>query len=80
MSFPSTEKERLYLLSMVRPCPYTDWLLLELPNGKWGAFWAQGLKIEHCSSVAQGRLLEGCSAVCDSKEAALQHMAESCDS
>lgn len=80
MSVGSTIKEKEYLLSMVRPCPYTDWLLLELPNGKWGAFWAAGFKIEHCSSVAQGRFSEGCSAVCDSKEEALQHIAENCDS
>lgn len=79
MSFGSTNEERQILLSMVRPCLYIEWLLLELPNGKWGAFWAAGFEIEHCSSVAEGDFLGGCSAVCDSKEDALQHMFESYD-
>jgi hypothetical protein len=79
MSFSSTSEERQFLLNMVRPCLYTDWLLLELPNGKWGAFWAAGFTIEHCSSVAEGNFSEGCSAVCDNKEDALQHMFESYD-
>jgi len=36
------EFNRAMFLRMLRPCPYPEWLLLELPSGMFGAFWKSG--------------------------------------
>lgn len=63
------------LLRLVRPCPYPEWLLLELPNGLWAAFWAQGLESENCIAVAEGRFRDGCAYRSKNKERVLRYMA-----
>lgn len=43
-----------FVLSLARECPFPEWLLLELPNGLWAAFWSQGLGGEHATAVWEG--------------------------
>lgn len=62
---PSEPHHKEALLRMARPCPYPEWMLLELPNGQFAAFWAQGFVSENCISVVEGRYLDGC-AYCSS--------------
>lgn len=73
MGAPSTSEEKQTVLSMARHCPWPEWLLLELPNGRWGAFWRQGLGGGHASAVAQGDY-SACSGVFPTRDEALQHM------
>jgi len=74
MGAPSTSEESQAVLAMARPCPWPEWLLLELPDGRWGAFWRQGLGGEHATAVARGDY-SACSEVFQARDKALQHMA-----
>jgi hypothetical protein len=50
-----------YVLSLARNCPFPEWLLLELPNGLWAAFWHQGIGGEHSTGVWEGKFEKVCS-------------------
>lgn len=60
----------------VRFCPYPEWVLLELPEGKWAALWSQGYGTEYTDMIAAGdySLL---SIVADTLDEAARHMAAS---
>ncbi len=58
-----------------RPCPYPEWMLLELPNGHFAAFWAEGLEIENAVAVAKGDYQTGCAFIDENKENVLAYMA-----
>lgn len=64
------------VLALSRPCPYPEWMLLELPNGMWAAFWSQGFNSSYCESIANGRYREVCSYRSRVKERVLAHMAK----
>lgn len=62
------------VLSMARPCPYPEWMLLELPNGMWAAFWAQGFDTPYCQHIAEGRYRSVCAYRSRTKERVLSYM------
>ena len=76
MGLPSTSEEKETVLGMARPCTYPEWLLLELPNGMWGALWAQGLETGHCTAIAEGRYRDGCAYRSREKNRVLAYMAQ----
>ncbi|GGJ52622.1 hypothetical protein ALP32_200295 [Pseudomonas avellanae] len=54
MGMPSEPHHDEYVLSLARECPFPEWLLLELPDGKWGAFWHAGLEGTWATAVWEG--------------------------
>ncbi|MCI7974602.1 hypothetical protein ACT4YP_20890 (plasmid) [Acinetobacter baumannii] len=84
MSRSSTPEEQKALLRMVcgRPTnwegdiPRKDWLILKLPDGQFGAFWQQGLEIEHCSAVVSGDY-SACAFIGPTKQSVLEYIRES---
>jgi hypothetical protein len=76
MTLPSEPHEKEALLRLARPCPYPEWMLLDLPNGMWAAFWKQGFDTANCSSVAEGRYREGCAYRSKDKDRVLRFMSK----
>lgn len=64
------------VLRMARPCPFPEWMLLELPTGMWGALWSQGFDSWHCESIARGKYREACAYRSRVKERVLFYMSE----
>lgn len=62
------------VLRMARECPYPEWMLLELPNGMYGAFWSQGFDSPWCEDIANGHYRRACSYRSRSKERVLAYM------
>lgn len=62
MSIASSPADVDVVLRMVVGRPTPDWLVLHLPDGRYAAFWAQGLGIEHASGVAAGNY-SGCAYI-----------------
>ncbi|CAG4900276.1 hypothetical protein R69919_02725 [Paraburkholderia gardini] len=60
MGLTSLPEHRAVLLRLCRPSPYPEWLLLQLTNGMFGAFWHQGFDGDLCITVAEGRYRDGC--------------------
>jgi hypothetical protein len=75
MSEPSSRQDREAVLRFRRPCPYPDWLLLELPDGYFAAFWAAGIEIAHAAAVARGNYREVCAFWSTDREEVLRYMA-----
>ncbi|EIT3284905.1 hypothetical protein L1565_004419 [Salmonella enterica] len=79
----STPEEQKVLLRMVcgRPTnwvgdiPCKDWLILNLPDGRFAAFWGQGLEIEHCSAVVTGDY-SACAFIGTTKQDVLKYIRE----
>lgn len=86
MSRGSTPYEQKSLLAMVcgRPTnwegdiPCKDWLVLKLPDGRYAAFWQQGLGIEHCSAVVEGDY-SACAFVGATKQDVLRYIRDADD-
>lgn len=59
----------------VRFCPYPEWVLLELPDHRWGALWHQGYGDEYTDRLLEGdyRLL---ACVADTLDDVMHHMAK----
>ena len=47
MGMESTQQERAEVLRMVRAEHGPHWWLLELPDGRWAAFWKQGFETDN---------------------------------
>lgn len=62
------------VLRMARQSPYPEWMLLELPNGMWAAFWAQGFDTPYCQHIAEGRYRSVCAYRSRTKERVLSYM------
>lgn len=73
MGLPSEPHHDMFVLSLARECPFPEWLLLELPNGQWGAFWRAGLEGVWATAVWEGDFT-ACSFVANGKLEVLQHM------
>ena len=54
MGYSSSKEAKEAVLRLARPCPYPDWMLLELPTGQWAAFWKDGFDLDHAESIAEG--------------------------
>ena len=54
MGMESTQQERAEVLRMVRAEHGPHWWLLELPDGRWAAFWKQGFETDNCRAIAAG--------------------------
>lgn len=55
MGLSSTPEEDAELLRMaISEQPPLDWLVLNLPDGRYAAFWRQGLGGEHTTAVVEG--------------------------
>lgn len=52
MANESSPQDRAIVLRMVRAEHGPFWWLLELPDGRWAAFWKQGFEIDHCTALA----------------------------
>lgn len=63
-----------YVLSLSRACPFPEWLLLELPNGEWAAFWCQGIGGSRSTAIWEGNFDDACSFRHEDKFAVLRHM------
>lgn len=63
------------VLRMARTCPYPEWMLLELPNGMWAAFWGQGFDSIYCREIAEGRFRAVCAYRSRVKDRVLSYMA-----
>ena len=55
---------------------YGLWLLLRLPDGKYGAFWKQGFDTDQCIAVAEGRYADALAFIDSSREKVEQYMTE----
>lgn len=86
MTGSSTHEEQKALLRMVCDRPKTwhtdtfyshDWLVLNLPDGRYAAFWGQGLEISLCSSVVAGDFDAGCAFIGSTKEDVLRYIRDS---
>ncbi len=64
------------VLRMCRPCPFPEWLMLELPNGKFAAFWKQGFDSVYCRLIAEGEYQGVISYQSRVKDRVLAHMAK----
>lgn len=73
MGLPSEPHHDEYVFSLARECPFPEWLLLELPNGEWGAFWRQGIEGEWATAVWKGDF-SACDLVHADKTEVLKHM------
>ncbi|WP_150302427.1 hypothetical protein [Pseudomonas profundi] len=51
---PDHEAALTVVRQWVRFCPYPEWVLLELPEGNWGALWHQGYGTEYTDMVLRG--------------------------
>ncbi|WP_155675292.1 hypothetical protein [Burkholderia territorii] len=71
---PSSQQQREAVLRLCQACPYTEWLLLELPNGMYAAFWSVGIETENAIAVAEGRFRDACAYRSRSKERVLEYM------
>lgn len=76
MSLPAEPHEKEALLRLVRPCPYPEWMLLELPNGMWAAFWKQGFHGPHCTAMAEGRYRDACAYRSKDQDWVLRYMSK----
>jgi len=57
---PSTYDDRRILLRMVCAMPTDDWYVLHLLDGRYAAFWIQGLDTDLATSVANGDYESAC--------------------
>ena len=57
MGRPAEPHHMEAVLRMARPCPYPEWMLLELPNGLCGALWYAGFEGEWSIAITEGALL-----------------------
>jgi hypothetical protein len=74
---PSSESHhKEAVLRLIRPCPYPEWLLLELPNGMWGALWYAGFEADHCIAIADGHYRDACAYRSREKGRVLNYMAK----
>lgn len=62
------------VLRMAHHCPYPEWMLLELPNGMFGALWSQGFDSWMCQEIAEGRYRNVCAYRSRSKDRVLAYM------
>lgn len=62
MGWGCTPQELATVTAMVREVIEPDWLILELPDGRFAALWRAGLEGEHGAGIAQGDY-SGCFAV-----------------
>lgn len=76
MATSSSAEDKQAVLKLCRPCPYPEWLLLELPDGRFGAFWHQGFEIDHATAVAQGKYRLACARISKSRDKVLAYMAK----
>ncbi|MNZ43151.1 hypothetical protein D3C78_607480 [compost metagenome] len=54
MANESSQEDRAAVLRMIRAGHGPFYWLLELPDGRWAAFWKQGFEIDHCTALANG--------------------------
>ncbi|WP_455233047.1 DUF5710 domain-containing protein [Geopseudomonas aromaticivorans] len=69
---PAEHVRAVQLLS--QNCEYRDWLLLMLPEKRWGAFWRDDLDAPAATAIFEGRYDEGCRFIGDSPLQALEYM------
>jgi hypothetical protein len=62
MGIGCTPRELAIVSGMIREVIAPDWLILELPDGRFAALWRAGLASEHGAGIAQGDY-SGCFAV-----------------
>lgn len=68
MGLRSTPGEDAELLRMaISDQPPIDWVILHLPDGRYAAFWEQGIGGEHTTAVVEGDYT-ACAFVSDSLE------------
>lgn len=75
MGYPAEPHHKEAVLRLARPCPYPEWMLLELPNGLWGALWAAGFAGEWSIAIAEGRYRAACAYRSRVRERVLRFMA-----
>lgn len=62
MGVGCTPRELAIVSGMIREVIAPDWLILELPDGRFAALWRAGLESEHGAGIVQGDY-SGCFAV-----------------
>ena len=70
---PSEEHHDEFVLGLAKECPFSEWLLLNLPNGEWGAFWRDGLGGTWATAIWEGDY-SACSLVHADNLEVLRHM------
>lgn len=75
MGLSSSQADKETIIRLCRPCPYPEWLLLELPDGRFAAFWSQGFEADHATAVAEGDYKAACAFINKSKDRVLAYMA-----
>lgn len=70
MTAGSSDDDKRIVLRMACARPMPDWLVLHLdyPDGRFAAFWANGLKLEHATAVAKGDYEGACSYIGQTKQ------------
>ncbi|WP_045122999.1 DUF5710 domain-containing protein [Pseudomonas sp. GM80] len=75
-AFTSSESDKIHLQKLAQSCEFREWMLLMLPDGKWGAFWRADLDTPAATAVAAGNYLEGCRFVSSLQNEAFAYMRE----
>lgn len=75
MGRSSSQADKETIIRLSRPCPYPEWLLLELPDGRFAAFWSQGFEVDNATLVAKGDYKSACAFINKNKELVLAYMA-----
>ncbi len=75
MGRPAEPHHMEAVLRLARPCPYPEWMLLELPNGLWGALWSAGFDGEWSIAIAEGHYRAACAYRSRDRERVLRYMA-----
>lgn len=70
----STEVERQKVKLYSQSCEYSEWMLLMLPEGRWGAFWQDDIITRKASMVVAGDYENGCCFVGSSPNEVLAYM------
>lgn len=76
MGLPAEPHHMETVLRLARPCPYPEWMLLELPNGMFGALWSAGFAGEWSIAIAEGRYRDGCAYRSRDRERVLRYMGQ----
>jgi len=72
IDIPQAHKQAVRVLSQT--CEYQDWLLLMLPEKRWGAFWTYDLETPAATAIFEGRYDDACRFVGDSPLQTLEYM------
>ncbi|QKZ06049.1 DUF5710 domain-containing protein [Pseudomonas eucalypticola] len=73
-TFEPTVDEQVFVEQLAQDCEYEEWMLLMLPEDKWGAFWRDDLKTSAATHIAEENYDGGCRFIATSIDSVLDYM------